>query len=279
MRMRSANEALSAVRPAAAAILVRDAVVFLLRACAVARADRAIRDESFHAADSITQLRAALPQCLSIDVERVYPVLAAQDPLDFDSLDDAEVSSVYEALVRCAKSLRRSLDLRSPAYTAGARFGRWASASILALYLLYRLLIATFPAHNLALGRPVHMSSQQPGTPDPAALVDGNKRTSFGAHTAVGSESSWIIIDLERTVLIRKIIIYNRTDTNFDDGLPFGLDLSTDGESFRQIAVRTQAFGLGGSFSPPWTVRLRDNARYIRIRATGYTAINEVEVF
>jgi len=64
-----------------------------------------------------------------------------------------------------------------------------------------------------------------------------------------------------------------------NDGLPYFIDLSSDGEAWREVAKRDAPFGDGGLMSEPWSASVRDHARYVRIRATWYLALSEVEVF
>jgi hypothetical protein len=125
----------------------------------------------------------------------------------------------------------------------------------------------------------VRASSHQPGTPDPSGLVDGKMAPNVGFHTDISQKDAWGIIDLEHATAIRQIVVYNRSDQNLDDGLPVALDVSTDGVTFHEVARRTDHFGDGSFLAPPWSVRVRDYGRYVRVRSKRYLALNEVEVF
>jgi hypothetical protein len=194
-------------------------------------------------------------------------------------MDPEELTASQEALEREALWLGTLVDLRTPTYRAGARVGRIGGLAIAGVWLLYALFHAIFPPKNLALNRPVRQSSHQVGTPDPAGLVDGKIASNYGFHTDVTQRDAWGIIDLEKAGPIRKIVVYNRSDTNPDDGLPLMIDVSTDGVTFHEVARRTDRFGDGAFLSPPWTFSTRDYGRYVRVRSKRYIALNEIEVF
>jgi hypothetical protein len=279
LRFRQAGNLFSASRPILAAALLRDAVVLLIRAAIVPREVRTER-AGLDLAESLAKLHTAAGRTESPDAPLVQAAVRTTDPLFFDSLDDPTLANTHDALAREADWLRTRVDLRSPQHLAGTRWGRLAAAAVVAAYAVYVVVAAAFPAHDLALHKSVRLSTQQPGTPDPSALVDGKKGGTYGAHTLVGADTPpWIIIDLGDEMRIRRIVVYNRGDSNFDDGLPYGIDVSQDGATFRQVATREGPFGLGGILSPPWTAKVRERARYVRIRAKGYIALSEVEVF
>ncbi|MGH7270758.1 MAG: discoidin domain-containing protein [Polyangiaceae bacterium] len=267
------------------AVLLRDAIILLTYAAMAARGERAPD------VDPVAALAAlhAAPGCPPSgdhaasdgdDVRRVADAIGSRDPLYFDRMDEEALPLVHATLEREARWLRTQIDLRSPANVKGTRYGRQAGVAIVALWLAHAAFAAVFGPRDLALGKPVRASSHQPGTPDPSGLVDGKIADTYGFHTLVSShEPSWAIIDLQQIADIHEIVVYNRSDVNFDDGLPFALDLSTDGVTYHEVAHRDKSFGDGGFMSPPWRVKVRDHARYVRVRAKRYMALNEVEVF
>jgi hypothetical protein len=279
LRLREAGNLLSATRPVLAASLARDAVLLLLRAAFFARDVRSVQAGA-GSVRSLAELSAATGRTERPDVALVEAALGATDPFFFDSLDDLTLANTYDALAGEAAWLRTCVDLRSPEYLTATRWGRIAAPLVVAGYAVCVHVAAAWPTRDLALHKSVRLSTQQPGTPDPSGLVDGKKGGTYGAHTLVGSDTpAWAIIDLGREVPIRRIVVYNRGDGNFDDGLPYSIDVSTDGNAFRMIATREEPFGLGGILSPPWTAKVHERARYVRIRARDYIALSEVEVF
>ena len=276
LRIRCGRDA--TLYPSVAAGLMRDAVAFLTRAASVARTDHA---PALDPVAALADLRAASPGRVvdEQDERRIADALEAIDPLYFDGMDPAELAATHEAREREASWLRSQIDLRTPTYRAGARVGRTAGVAICAVWLLYLLVRVAFPPKDLALNKPVRASSHHPGTPDLSGLVDGKVVPTFGFHTDVSQKDAWGIIDLDHPTRIRKIVVYSRSDHDADDCLPYWLDVSTDGVTFHEVAVRTDHFGDGSFFSPAWTVSLHEYGRYVRIRSKKYLVLNEIEVF
>jgi hypothetical protein len=273
-RIRCARD--SALYPAVAAGLLRDALGFLTRATGIGREGHVSVDP----VAALAELREAAARVKPEDfVRRIADALEASDPLYFDAMDAADLAPVVDALDEEAWWLRSRIDLRSPTYRAGARVGRMAGLAILGVWLLYALLHMLFRPKNLALSRPVRESSHQVGTPDPSGLVDGKFAPTYGLHTDVNQKDAWAIVDLEKPTPIRTIVVYNRSDQNFEDSLPLALDVSTDGVTFHEVARRNERFGDGSFLSPPWTARVHEYGKYVRVRSKRYIALNEIEVF
>jgi hypothetical protein len=273
-RLRCARD--SALYPVVAAGLLRDALGFLTRAAAIGREGHASVDP----VAALAALREASGRAPpDDDVRRIADALEASDLLYFDAMDATELAATLEALDQEAWWLRSLIDLRTPTYRAGTRVGRLAGLGICAAWLLVLLVRVVFPPKDLALGKPVRASSHQPGTPDPSGLVDGKIIPTFGFHTDVNQKDAWAIIDLERPTRIAKIVVFNRSDHDSDDTLPYWLDISTDGVTFHEVASRPDHFGDGAVLSPAWTVSLHEYGRYVRIRSRRYLALNEIEVF
>jgi hypothetical protein len=264
------------------ALLLRDAIQLLVRAVTAGR-ERDATCESLaqrNPIEMVQALRAAAARPTDDDSRRVDEALATTEPLYFDSLEEAELGRVQEALTREADWLRHQIDLRSAAHVKATKIGRQAAFVLLIAYLGYALIAKALAPKNLAFGRPVRASSHQAGTPDPAGLVDGRKKTDkYGLCTDISLHDPWAIVDLGRDLDIHEIVVYNRGDSNLDDGLPYALDLSVDGHDYHEVAQRDAHFGDGGFLSPPWTAKVRGRARYVRVRARGYIALDELEVF
>jgi hypothetical protein len=280
-RLRLARDLAPPSPPLVSAMLLRDAIALLARSVIAGR-EADVDAATLAGRDTMTLLqavRAAAGRPADADSRRIDLAIASKDPLYFDALDEGELMLVHGALKREAAWLRRQIDLRSTANIRGTLLGRMAAAFLVVLYLAGCLVGKALGPKNLALGKPVRVSSQQPGTPDPSGLVDGKKIETYGLHTDVSGQNPWALVDLLREENIRKIVVYNRGDMNLNDGLPYALDLSLDGQQFHEIARRDTPFGDGGFLSSPWTAKVRERARYVRIRANGYIALNEIEVF
>jgi hypothetical protein len=130
---------------------------------------------------------------------------------------------------------------------------------------------------NLALNRPVKMSSHFPGTPDPSGATDGKIVGPFQAHTTIEGDP-WIAVDLGAIRNISKVVIHNRTDGLYQDALPLVLEFSADGTQYDAVDRRTEMF----TGSNPWIFKTRGKtARHVRIhgRPSGYVVVTEIEVF
>jgi len=151
--------------------------------------------------------------------------------------------------------------------------------ALLAVAMLFSVVRHLTTPQNIARGRPVQASSRHPGTPDASGLTDGIKGT-YGVHTLVGQPGTpWVTVDLGQPRDLRQIVVYNRGDSHFDDGLPYVVLLSTDGKTFTELARRATHFGSGGTLSPPWIIDCDKRGQYVRIEAQHYVVLSELEVF
>jgi hypothetical protein len=127
---------------------------------------------------------------------------------------------------------------------------------------------------NLALHKRVTVVTPHPGVAvGPDALVDGN-RSNLGFHTDVGM-GHHVTIDLGQVHRIRQVVVYNRADCCPERAVPLALELSTDGQTFRQVAQRLDPFER-------WRVKLAPtDTRYVRLAlmSGAYFHLAEVEVY
>jgi hypothetical protein len=292
----AAERRLSAVASAAeprtavvAAIVLRDGVGLLVRALVASRTP-GIDDDTAEETNAASELERLFEHHPSAPHgwQRAVEALATRDSLYLDLLGDADLLAVHAGLVAVAAWLRARVDTRSTAYLRGARGGRLAALGVVVLYFLYLgVLRVEHRLHpNLALHALVTQSSSLPGSAGSGALVDGEHEGLRGpelpsadiVHTN-REPAPWAMVDLGAVRPLHEVRIYNRMDHNFDDGLPYALELSEDGRGFQPAGRRTVHFG-GGRFDPPWKVDVRGkSARFVRVSATGYLALSEVEVY
>jgi hypothetical protein len=259
--------------------LLRDAALGLLQAVDRARGQS---NDPVTPADPVQVLDELGPPEVgdSPEADRVRAALRAPDALAFDRMPAADLVTLGSALHALIRRLRARIDLRSDAYLRGLGILRIAAVLLVVIYGLYAISHRVFAEENLARARPVEASSRQPGTPDPSEVVDGVISGKYGVHTQVGGTgTAWVVVDLGKERDVRRIVVYNRGDTHFDDGLPFTLSLSTDGKTYVALAKREVHFGNGDLLSPPWTVECHTRARYVRVEAHGYLVLREIEVF
>jgi hypothetical protein len=281
--VRAADARLSAARRVAqavpAALLLREAIVQLQRAIEVAR-DPDVDDGALQERQLPIPALApdpARPRAQPSDDARVRTALASADPLFFDALSAEDVERTRWALDRAAGLLRRNVETRSVTAVRVTRWGRWAAVLVILVWVLLAIARAKLLPRDVALGKPVHASSQKTVAPDGQTIVDGDTGTSFGVHTNIEDNPN-VVIDLEAPYWLSTVKVFNRVDGWFDDCLPLVVEVSLDNKAFTEIAQRETHFGT----SPPWIVDLGGRAaRYVRVRVNkrGYLALSEIEVF
>jgi hypothetical protein len=207
-----------------------------------------------------------------------YQLLTASDPMVFDRI-------APEDAVQRSRSVREIVGwlgrLNDPRSVKQIRLQRVVRLGLLGLIvvgsLVWGLSVLLTPT-NIALHKPVAVSSVMPGAGgSAAALVDGITSGAYAAQTSK-EENPWVQIDLLDVYRISGVKIYNRGDGWFDEGLPMTLELSENGTDFVEVDKRTKSFGqwLPWSASPG-----NKKARYVRVRGNrgAYVTLNEIEVF
>lgn len=263
--------------------LLRDGALSVLKASDLASRESA---DATTPADPVTAFeRSGLGETIPArEADLIGKALREPEPLAFDRWPVEDLAAVRPTLQDLIRRARSRIDLRSDAHLRGLGILRVGVVALIAVYALFSAGRRLFAAENLALGRPVQASSQHPGTPPASGLTDGAKGGKYDVCTKVGAPGTpWLVVDLGQPRDIRKMIVYNRGDTNLDDGLPFVVSLSIDGKSYTQVAKRDNHFGNGDVLSPPWTIDLskggNKSGRYVKIEAKSYIALNELEVF
>jgi hypothetical protein len=287
-RLRVAEQLSPETEFAPAVALYRDGIPALVAASIVAA-------EAEVSPADVADVRAAWAA-----LERVWPKLGigedlrefrlAKDtlcdppPLDEPPPGKAEAAAACAAIARVVTLLERAIEPRTEkrlAVYAALRQAALGVAVAIAILVPARRLLAP---RNLALHKPVTQSSVLPARESVggAYLVNGLIEYSYGAHTDNtadgGRQDPWIMIDLQRATRIRKIVVYNRGDTNFTDCLPLILEVGLDPGNMKTRGVRNDLF----TRTEPWVVdRLDETARYVRVRMTGtaYIALDEIEVY
>ena len=158
-----------------------------------------------------------------------------------------------------------------------ARYIRLSGAAVL-VFAAMALVFGWFADHsgkkNIALNRPVTVTSQIPnvGT-DHRLLVDGD-HTNIGFHTD-NLPNQFAVIDLGSSVKFDKVVVYNRSDCCKERAVPLQLEVSDDNANYKKLAERTEEFDV-------WTASmLRAKGRYVRLRLLGRNPFHlaEVEVY
>jgi hypothetical protein len=262
------------------ATMVRTGALLVLEAWRVAEGrDDAPLDELFRDATAALDLSDRLR-------DDALPVLLAAAPVDMDRIPPESLARSVRALDGAARALRAHVDGRSPERIARSAYVRTGLAALAVAALLAWLLVLALRPRNIAFGKPVSLSTRYAGSAPPRALVDGQR----AAYDGPGSPTADIVhterdaspsatIDLGAVRALREIRVYNRGDGYFNEGLPYRIELSEDGTSFHEVAQRTEHFGCT-PFDRPWVAPVADvRARFVRVRAQGYLALSEVEVY
>lgn len=183
------------------------------------------------------------------------------------------------ALRKMATALSDPLE-REAALLGRVLFMRWARIGgavlvvLAAAWAIWGAIDKQFAKPNLALGRPVTISSQYGDVAtDHTLLVDGDK-TNLGFHTENGP-NQWVTIDLGSPKNITKVVVYNRSECCQERAIPLRLEVSEDGTNYRKVADRTEEFDV-------WTAKgFSEKARYVRLRHLGsnFLHFSEVEIY
>ncbi|HEY5955399.1 MAG TPA: discoidin domain-containing protein [Polyangiaceae bacterium] len=126
---------------------------------------------------------------------------------------------------------------------------------------------------NLALNKPVQLSSSfQPEMYPPQALVNGDT-TTLGIHT-MHVDSPWAQVDLGSVRKIRRVVVFNRQNIP-GNSVPLQIDTSVDGKTFERFAYNPVEF-LQWKAEGPVT-----RARYVRLTVKRVSSLQlcEVEVY
>ncbi|HEY5958246.1 MAG TPA: discoidin domain-containing protein, partial [Polyangiaceae bacterium] len=205
--------------------------------------------------------------------------LGSKAELALVELDVKQRRYLASGLRKLAGALSDPLE-REASLVGRVLFMRWARIGAAVLVLLAIAWAVSgavekrFAKPNIALGRPVTVSSQFPDAAlDHTLLVDGD-RTNLGFHTD-NSPNQWVTIDLGSTKNISKVVVYNRVECCQERAVPLRLEVSDDGVNYKKVADRTEEFDV-------WTSKGLDvKGRYVRLRHLGanYLHFAEVEIY
>jgi len=159
-------------------------------------------------------------------------------------------------------------------------FLRWARLAG-ALVVCLGFMLSVYGAYtkatakpNVALHRPVTISSQMPGEGlDHTLVVDGD-HSNLGFHTNMEA-NPWVVVDLGSIKPISEVVVYNRADCCQDRIPPLQILLSDDGSQYKKVAENREIFDV-------WHAKdLRAKARYVKIQigATNFLHLSEIEVY
>lgn len=260
-----------------ALLLYRAAAIFFMNARLARAKAPAVPDaseERWARLEQLPEFRDTLAQLTPRQANLVREAVSS------DSEEGQAAKWSYEERQRCQDGLRRvALALGDPLAVEAGRgrrlfLVRCLKIGTLSLGLLLPSAYALLKRPNLALHRPVVVSSRSPehGV-DPSRVVDG-KRTNLGFHTRDGGEKT-VTIDLGSLRHISRVDVFNRADCCWERAVPLALAVGTDGKSFRTVLVHIDDFSL-------WKAEFDETeARYVRLSQTGTAPfhLSEIEVY
>jgi len=228
--------------------------------------------------DGVAVLQAAgALSAVPASLHGIFEPLFNPKAFTFDDTAADELLARRAAAASLVRYLRRVVEPRTRPELVNVRRIHVGLAVLAVAGALAWFVSALFAPKNVALHKPVQASSRYVASTAPldnSGLVNGKVEPTFGIHTDI--QASWVMIDLLRPYALHRVKVYNRGDGYFDAGLPFYLELSTDGVTFHLAAERAASF----SASRPWTFEAQaQRARYVRIRSDHAIALSEVEVF
>ena len=195
------------------------------------------------------------------------------------NIDAKQRRYLASALRKLASALAEPLE-REASLVGRVLFMRWArigAAALLLLAIAWTIMAAVekrFAKPNIAMGRPVTISSQfADAALDHTLLVDGD-RTNLGFHTSNGP-NEWVMLDLGAPKRLSKVVVYNRVECCQERAVPIRLEVSDDNVNYKKVADRTEEFDV-------WTVKGLDvTGRYVRVRHLGsnFLHFSEIEVY
>jgi F5/8 type C domain len=236
--------------------------------------------------DSLASLaQSGTVPALPPELDKIKDLAGAASPLDMDAWSAEEATALRGMLDRVNRWCRDRIEPRS---VGEIRAQRWLRLGLMAAIMVA---LVAFGIHralapkNLALKKPVAMSSRAPNQPpgsgpngaDPSGLVDGRHGPTFDVATRYELQA-WVSVDLKKPYPLTKVILYGRGDCCWESSVPAVLEVSLDGKTYKEIAQRTAVF----SETNPWEADLaRVPARFVRVRLvrTGNLVLNELEVY
>ncbi len=238
----------------------------------------ALSEADWENARKIPMVQEAWNNLSAVQVSALVEALGAEGDRSTAHLPVAQRKSFALGLHNFVKTLAEPLEFEANRLGRAlfARYTRVAVAAVLAIVVVSAFinwLGSRFEKPNIALHRAVEVSSQYPGAgEDHTLLVDGD-RTNLGFHTNCEGPQ-FVIVDLGAVHKFDKVVVYNR-DEFPERAVPLYLEVSTDHQNFKQLAVKKEVFdkwaatGLGAS------------GRYIRLRNTPPNCFHlaEVEVY
>ncbi len=259
---------------AAALSLQREAVELLATAMAVI-AGKHPEPTTLPIAQAFQQLAAlgALSAATG-DLDLVRRALSETDPAALDAWPSRDLRRARGSADELLRELRAQVEprsLRRLKWVRGLRIAGLVLGPALAIALGWQLFYAPV---NVARDKPVTLSSVFPGRPAYGA-VDGVVDSDCGAQTQV-EKNPWARVDLMAHRPLHSVLLFPAAQI---PAVPLVVELSADGENFREVARREHPLAAGLR----WRIGMNGAVgRYVRVRALSdgvQLCFAEIEVF
>jgi hypothetical protein len=218
----------------------------------LATADRELLANAARGQDRLDELERAL-------IGRTFADFAELEP-ELQSDLGWRLRRFVESLLKALSDAQRRVD--------AFWFQRTVRMTILAVVVVSSVAGAWFLTDALerdfAEGKPWRASSfGHAACTSPAQDCGG----SFFFHTST-EDRPWLEIDLEAEHSFSSVRVRNRTDCCRDRAVPLAVEVSSDGEAYREVARREDEFHT-------WTVKFEQvTARYVRVQALRRTILH-----
>jgi hypothetical protein len=287
-RLVAAEALVAGDQVAPALVILRDAAHLAAQAVLAARGESAIEDPLAR----VTELVGSGQLGRAPDgFDAAATLVRNPNRLAFDEIPASEAMGRRLEVERAVSWLRGMVEPRTTAQIKRSRVFRVIFACTGVLITVVALLgwgIGKLVSpKNLALGKPVQLSSRRPscGTASPeglpgSGLVDGNHSGSYDICTNSEVNPS-ATIDLGQVHTLTQVKVYNRDDCCWGVyDLPAVVEISVDGAGYTEVGRQSAAY----TAAKPWILPIDGKAaRYVRVRVDGpqprELVLTEVEVF
>ncbi len=157
------------------------------------------------------------------------------------------------------------------------RWDAWRRARARRLWLCWLAIAALVGVFAVTIRSIAHRRDLAEGKPWTTSSMIADCKPSLHECGGVVSEiffhtntedSPWIRYDLGASTQVSEVFVRNRSDFGLDRAVPLVVELSDDGESFREVARRKDVFD-------EWTAQFKgQRARYVRLLVPRRTALH-----
>jgi len=275
-RLAGARELRDERLAASALILYREAIALLTTADLVASGAPPSEDV-LDAPAAWSSLRPRLepdaPDRPDVSVEALREWLAGPNVLTVDRAAKSDPQGAREGAEALASWLAARIDPRSRREIRIQRGVRLGSLAFALLVLLLGAVVAAVSPNNVARGRRVTVSSQQPGSPPPSQVVNGEVEGTYGMLTTKENEP-WVEVDLGASYALSEVVVHNRRDKHRQTTALL-LELATDDGAYREVGRHEGQLDANQA----WRITLGGEvARYLRVVAPQTTQLGLAEI-